>query len=762
MRYAKSFLAFAAALVVAGSAPAFHAAGAHASPCPFDQKIPVWFEIRPPYPCAGDEVRLIIRGCQGCPDLISAEKPPSGPVQVHARGPEICPLTLVCWPESLEVLLGTFQAGNALLAVDVIEDIVRGDSVVCTLVNHDSVAFVVDECPPPPPPGQLPYVDAIRVGWPSVCPPSSPPVCPGEPYPVSVRGTFPDNCFHLRRIELLPSDITVIGPPIVRIIVDDGGCFARPCVLGEFPWAGVVMLPPLPSGSYLLPVVVARVTCSDSVRSTDSTYFATVPFTVAEDCSVSHAPCLVADWKHSANDGRCDAFVGPDHPAELGLEVQSLVPLAGLQGDLRLDPPGLLIKDLMPVGPASGMHLSWQRTPTGAQFLLFAESGAPIPALPPNFTRLAAPVLRVTVVRPEVTAASPDPVPSLTLLRAEHVLGADVVGRGVPECQPPACLRIPLLDRAARICTQGECDFNGDAHADIRDLVIMVHCILGTGICPDPSADFDCNQDGTQSLDDVLCCAGFILGGGIQDTTGSRHEPGIQVTYGEPMRTDAGVDLPVHLAGADRMGAARLALQFPRDRFDVASVDLVTGGGSGWLKLHEVRDAGLLIGLIGLGPASGIMAPPPTSGSPATNELQLMIHFALKPGQEPGGEVRLSESDFSGPDGVALTTDVGQPAIAISGPARIALSAGRPNPFSGETRFTLSLERASDVEVAVHDLGGRLVATLHPGRLEAGTHPLAWDGRLGDGSAAPNGLYFFQVRAGAGQASRKVILLRGK
>jgi flagellar hook assembly protein FlgD len=66
-----------------------------------------------------------------------------------------------------------------------------------------------------------------------------------------------------------------------------------------------------------------------------------------------------------------------------------------------------------------------------------------------------------------------------------------------------------------------------------------------------------------------------------------------------------------------------------------------------------------------------------------------------------------------------------------------------------------------DVEVAVHDLSGRRVATLFRGALAAGPHDFAWRGERSDGSAAANGIYFVQARVGGERLSGKVIFLRG-
>ena len=92
--------------------------------------------------------------------------------------------------------------------------------------------------------------------------------------------------------------------------------------------------------------------------------------------------------------------------------------------------------------------------------------------------------------------------------------------------------------------------------------------------------------------------------------------------------------------------------------------------------------------------------------------------------------------------------------------SRLALSESRPNPFAAATRFEVTLEHAGPVEVAIFDLGGRKLYTVHRGDLPAGTHEFAWDGRLADGSRASDGVYFYRVDAGDETLARKLVLLR--
>ena len=82
-----------------------------------------------------------------------------------------------------------------------------------------------------------------------------------------------------------------------------------------------------------------------------------------------------------------------------------------------------------------------------------------------------------------------------------------------------------------------------------------------------------------------------------------------------------------------------------------------------------------------------------------------------------------------------------------------------PNPFNPRTTVEYSLEREGPVRVTVHDLAGRLVATLVDGHQDRGRHQVTWSGRDGSGRAVPAGVYCVVLDSGGRRAVDKVMLL---
>ena len=703
----------------------------------------------PSPPCPDRPTALVLGGYfpNSCGQVVSASSEngvrlvlaPSPP------GPIACALHLKPWSASFP--LGFLAAGSYRVGVDLT---VQGTNVIWPPIfdQHYAGYFafsVGTSCGSLPPP--LPYVKSIRIG--PALPDSGGLLCAGRGIRVGLSGVFPNDCFRLRRIDLLD---LIVGPapepPTLLLTVDDGGCLDRLCRAVPVPWDTSVVLPGLPGRDYLLPVQLARVSCTDSIPP-DSLFSTVVPFQVApaESCGVPSPGCLLISWA-SGGAGGCDAFLVPGRPVRLDFQVAGGVALSGLQGEFRFREPGLRISALEALGPATGMHLSWTPTAEGARYVMFAERGAPIPA-----SRIAVAVLRVTAEPLAIRAYIPRPADGFHL-EAPGALGADAEGREVLLC--PTFAYQPAV---AHICFERECDFDGNGVADVRDLVRMVHCVNGEGPCPlDPAASFDCDGDGRFGLGDVLCCAIHVLHGPECPECppdSIRPEPALRASFGVPVRTARGADVPLMLEGAGRIGAARLALGLPTDRFNLVGASLTSGGGE-WLVLHEPVVGGASVAVI----ATGMVAASTTAAGAADRTLDLVLHLDLKPGASAGGEISLEGGEFSGPDGVMLRVDLGAPSQPLGGMAAFSMSPVRPNPSPGVVRFSITLEAPARLDVSVHDLAGRRVAELFHGDQAAGTRDLVWDGRTPDGAPAREGVYFLRAAVGGRAVVKKLVLLR--
>lgn len=110
----------------------------------------------------------------------------------------------------------------------------------------------------------------------------------------------------------------------------------------------------------------------------------------------------------------------------------------------------------------------------------------------------------------------------------------------------------------------------------------------------------------------------------------------------------------------------------------------------------------------------------------------------------------------AGPIPVSVPASVGD----ASPPRVLAISRIRPNPFSPNAAFSVSLDRDGPYVVRVYRADGSLVRTLADSRGRAGIQSLSWDGTDSRGRPAAAGLYFFELRAVSGVRVQKAILLR--
>jgi len=103
--------------------------------------------------------------------------------------------------------------------------------------------------------------------------------------------------------------------------------------------------------------------------------------------------------------------------------------------------------------------------------------------------------------------------------------------------------------------------------------------------------------------------------------------------------------------------------------------------------------------------------------------------------------------------GVELLT----PGGPVSLPPRVWAS---PNPFRGTGEIAFDLPKATRVELAIHDLSGRLVRTLVSGDVSQGRHAVRWDGKDALGHSAASGVYLVTMRAGSLSATRSLVVVR--
>ena len=103
--------------------------------------------------------------------------------------------------------------------------------------------------------------------------------------------------------------------------------------------------------------------------------------------------------------------------------------------------------------------------------------------------------------------------------------------------------------------------------------------------------------------------------------------------------------------------------------------------------------------------------------------------------------------------------------LATPAPKTFLLLQNFPNPFNPETWLPYQLPEIVPVIIRIYDQKGRIVRTLDFGYQQAGSYMTKdkaahWDGKNQHGERVSSKVYFYQLKAGAFSAVRKMTILK--
>lgn len=93
-------------------------------------------------------------------------------------------------------------------------------------------------------------------------------------------------------------------------------------------------------------------------------------------------------------------------------------------------------------------------------------------------------------------------------------------------------------------------------------------------------------------------------------------------------------------------------------------------------------------------------------------------------------------------------------------PGRFVLHQNTPNPFNPETTIQFELAATAQVTLEIYNLLGQKVATLLNERRNAGFHKIIWAGVDDWGRPLNSGVYFYRLKAGNFEATKKLVLIK--
>lgn len=93
-------------------------------------------------------------------------------------------------------------------------------------------------------------------------------------------------------------------------------------------------------------------------------------------------------------------------------------------------------------------------------------------------------------------------------------------------------------------------------------------------------------------------------------------------------------------------------------------------------------------------------------------------------------------------------------------PIEYALDQNYPNPFNPTTTIDYAIKTASHVELSVFNVLGQKIKTLVDQEQPANYYSITWNGDTDSGKPAASGIYFYEIKAGDFEMTKKMMLLK--
>lgn len=114
----------------------------------------------------------------------------------------------------------------------------------------------------------------------------------------------------------------------------------------------------------------------------------------------------------------------------------------------------------------------------------------------------------------------------------------------------------------------------------------------------------------------------------------------------------------------------------------------------------------------------------------------------------------------SGKDIYCNTGDLGVQETSSCTQKELSMSQNYPNPVSSRTVIKYAIPEKAKVELKLYDKSGREIATLVNKEQAAGSYKTKWDISNVSKKKLPNGMYFYQLKAGDFTDTKKMVIVR--
>jgi hypothetical protein len=412
--------------------------------------------------------------------------------------------------------------------------------------------------------------------------------------------------------------------------------------------------------------------------------------------------------------------------------ITNSVPIYGFQFTFRWDPNKLDVDSIVRTAAIDGfsMYTNLGDSAGKATVLVFGLAGQTIP---PGLDTMVYPAFRVH------PGAQPGEV--------------DILIENAREAINPGYPSFPLgmINGIFWIDMFGDC--NLDRTVDVGDVVALVHYILGELDFGSREAQTaDANQDSLVNVGDLVAMIDMILGRWMGPSPPVYPGPMafIRLDCEELLSGGSGdvkvlADLEVPVAGAQleiNYDPDEVSFQVPRlsersDHFLIEYRD--SGKGKLTLLLYNWSNQPIQVG-------DGNIISLPAVLSPLADE---------------DVRIELKQAVLADEKAALIPVRDGSPSVPIA----FELEQNYPNPFNPSTtiKFTLPSQVGGGslaTTLRIYNVLGQLVRTLVDEPMDAGTHNVIWDGKDEHGSQVASGIYFYKLRSGDYEDTKKMVMMK--
>jgi hypothetical protein len=413
--------------------------------------------------------------------------------------------------------------------------------------------------------------------------------------------------------------------------------------------------------------------------------------------------------------------------------ITNSVDIYGFQFTFRWDPARLYVDSLVPTDALQGFsiwdNLSDSVLAGNATVLVFGLGGQKIPA---GLDTVIYPAFRV------LEDATPGPV-AIQISNAR-----EAINPSYPSQPLGAVNGIFMIDRFG--------DANLDQLVDVGDVVSLVAFINHSiSFSPRQESAANVNRDSDIDVGDLVAMIDIILGRWMGPAPSMYSEPMafIELDYQDlqpggsgEVKVMANLEVPV--------AAAQLQINYDPDKVSFEVPALSQRSGHFLVQHRDDGNGRLYVVLFNMS----------NDPIPVGEGSILSLPVTLSP--EAGDDFGIELKQVALADEKAALIPVGD---VTSRPVAFELGQNYPNPFNPSTTIKFTLPSlggggALPTSLRVYNVLGEVVRTLVDEPMAPGVHHEVWDGRDDQGNMAASGIYFYRLRAGEFEQTKKMVLMK--